>query len=123
MENRIHPTYGKIRRPTASDYINAAMVLDTNQIPSFHDFMEDLKIQWQEQFTIAERQGAGGKAPITFADYLALSMETLKKQVEEVIPVKFREGLITKEDAAAATELANILLRYEDRAFREATNA
>jgi|YNPNPStandDraft_1061719.scaffolds.fasta_scaffold201873_2 hypothetical protein len=107
----------KIRRPTAADYINTSILL--HDVPTYDEFMEDLKKQWQDQFTEAERLGVNGNAPISFYYYINLSMETIKKQIEEIIPQKYKEGTLSAEDAAASTELLTILLSYEERALRE----
>ena len=43
--------YGKIRRPSAADYINASIAL--KDMPSYPEFIADLRTQWMDQFTEA----------------------------------------------------------------------
>jgi hypothetical protein len=107
-----HSTYGKVRRPSATDYINASIAL--KDMPSYSEFIADIRSQWMDQFTEAERHGKDGNAPISFAHYITLSQETLVKQRDEVIPKMFKEGKVSAEDAAAATEIANMGIEYID---------
>jgi hypothetical protein len=108
--------YGKIRRPSAADYINASIAL--KDMPSYTEFIADIRTQWMDQFTEAERHGKDGNAPISFAHYITLSQETLVKQRDEVIPKMFKEGKVSAEDAAAATEIANMGIEYIDQCMR-----
>jgi hypothetical protein len=40
------------------------------------------------------------------------------KQRDEVIPKMFKEGKVSAEDAAAATEIANMGIEYIDQCMR-----
>ena len=109
----------KIRRPTAADYMGADFALSKGNVPTYEVFMADMKDQWEEYFRETEKRGITGDniGPVNFRQYLSESMVVLLKQVGEVIPQKAAAGTLSREDAAAATELANTLIDYETRAL------
>lgn len=106
----------KIRRPSAQDYIGMGVQFNRAAVPTYEEFIADLREQWQQQLREPEKFGIEGyKAPIDFKQYMRESYTALCSQVEEVIPQKFKDGLLSKEDAAAATELGTVVLGYEER--------
>jgi hypothetical protein len=82
--------------------------------------MADMEQLWEGQFTEAEKRGFGGAplGPLNFKEFLQFSMQTLIRQLDEVIPEKFAKGLLSSEDTVAATELTKLLIGYEERALR-----
>jgi hypothetical protein len=110
----------KIRRPTAQDYLDVGWKFRAGEVPTRDEFITDMKEQWEREFTEAEKRGpgAGIPGPLNFKHHLQLSLETLKRQVDEIIPGKFEQGLLSKEDAAASVELINILIVYEEQELR-----
>jgi len=109
----------KIRRPTASDYLELGVNFKAKDVPSYEEELEVWRTTWQEQLSEPEKYGtAEYKAPIDFKQYVREVHDVLVVQVEQVIPQQCESGVLPKEDAAAATELGNILLRYAERFLR-----
>jgi len=112
--------YGKVRRPTAEDYAGVRAQMDMSKAPTYDEFMGVLTEMWEGQFTAAEKRGlgAGVVGPVNFKQFLQESRAVLIRQRDEVIPEKYSDGLLSKEDMVAATELAGLLIEYEERALR-----
>jgi len=106
----------KFRRPSAQDYTGFGVHFKPGAVPTYEEFMADMKEQWSQQLRETERLGTGGySAPIDFGQYMRESHAALVYQLEEVIPKKAADGLLSQEDAAAAAELGRIILGYVKR--------
>lgn len=107
----------KVRRPTAQDYIGTSLALDMSKVPTRDEFIHDMNEQWESYFTESEKKGpgAGVPGPVNFKQYLQESMAALLRQRDEIIPKQVKENTLEKQDAAAATELLNIIIEYEER--------
>jgi len=115
-EPGVSETFVKLRRPTAQDYLGMGVQFKREEVPTYEEFIEDQRQIWQQQLREPEKYGVEGyKAPIDFKQYLRESKVALIYQIEEIIPQKFKEGLLSNEDAAAATELGTIVLSYVER--------
>jgi len=106
----------KMRRPTAQDYIGMGVFFKKAALWTYEEFIEFKKKEWQEQLRDTEKVGINGqKAPIDFKQYMLESREAVTEQLTTSIPKQVADGRLPVDDAAAATELANILLLYISR--------
>ena len=86
------------------------VVLDPNQAPTYEQFIEEMRTQWIDQFTEAERAG-----PIPFTQYLTEGISTLQWRVTEEIPGRIRAGTVSETEAGANIEFIQTLIQYIER--------
>ncbi len=115
----------KLRRPSAQEYIDADIIMSAygGRMPTQDEFILTMREQWEESFTDAERLGIGSglPGPITFSYYLQLSRVALIGQMKAVIPMKVKEGLLTKEAAGRNIDLIKQLIEYENKTITQIT--
>jgi len=62
--------------------------------------IDEMRIQFKEQFPGGENDS------YNFTDFLGQSVQTLQWRIDEDIPEKLKKGIMDKEDAEAAMEIA-----------------
>lgn len=109
----------KVRRPAVQDYIDVDLIESAygGRMPTKDEFIYDMREQWNNYFTEAEKQGKGSghPGPISFIYYLQLSRVALVAQKDEVIPSKVKEGLLSGSAARRNIGFIRKLIEYEER--------
>jgi len=89
------------------DAINAKQL----QAPSYSGYVDELNLDWNENFTKEEREG-----PIPFKQFLWECQVTLAERKNEVEKLH-KEGSLNNEEAGAWSAYLNILSNFTQKAI------
>jgi len=110
---------GKSRK---REYIEAAQAaMKSGEELEYDSYIQQMYEDWNEQFTSPEKYGysADNPGPITFAQFLLESYDTLKWRMNKDLPDKRANNEITRQEFEWNMHLVQLMIEFNKRKLSE----